>query len=89
MVQENHGQPVVYNGNEQRADDKLLENIEKTSRTENGGRVRCSLELSSQRKPMEKAQAMFYMAFEAAKGDVGRWELKLGNSPNHNVRQNR
>ena len=31
MVEENHDQSVVYNGNELREDDCVLENIEKTS----------------------------------------------------------
>ena len=36
--------------------------------------VRCASELSPQRKPMVEAQAMFFKAFEAAKGDVGIFE---------------
>ena len=36
--------------------------------------MRCSLELSPERKPLERAQAMFYMAFEAANGDAERLE---------------
>ena len=45
----------------------------------NGEKSRTSLELSPQRNPLGKAQAMFYRAFAAAKGDEGRlessWEL--------------
>ena len=35
-------------------------------------------ELSPQRKPMAKAQAMFFKAFDRAKGDVGRLDASWG-----------
>ena len=40
--------------------------------TVQGENVRCALGLSPQRRPVEKAQAMFYKTMEEAKGDFGR-----------------
>ena len=76
MVEENHEQPLVDNGNEYEKNDCVIENIEKELSDKDckvkGERVRCSLELSSQKKLLGTAQAMFYRAFALAQGNVKR-----------------
>ena len=85
MVDESHGQPVVYDDNEQRADDRANEHIEKRHHGQGSlcqwrkSTMQCGTELLW--NPVEKAGAVFYKAFEAAEGDVGRVEPSWGTVP--------
>ena len=78
MVEEHHGQPIVYDDNEPRADDRVFEHIGKrpTDREYqvNGVRVRCSFELSPQHKPIIESPSCILQG-------------QLEYNPDHDARQ--
>ena len=62
---------------------KMVKMTRQTRIAKYTGKRRASLELSLQRKPLGKAQAMFHRAIAAAKGDEGRWESSWRVHPDH------